>query len=501
MKNRIATGQAMAAIVCMALAAFTLKEKHNRHTNLNGILTAHQWTLTQLLQIKNDSINDLTLLLMPCEKDNYLLFNVDGSYQIQEGLTKCNNEDNNVKGKGTWQYLDQDSTIEERYEGGSRIYKKITAISNDLMVLEYEGEGKKKFRLTYISEQGQQNTTPANIPATSTDVAWNIKQVIRQYLLSSNHFTLVEKNGGAASMKLGEEEKNLPTPKVALLPFINKAIPQANANTQEENKACMLRAASEGFDYVVTGKLLEVKSSSNTTNKDFLGTVQFELEILEITDSIHHVKKFNGEKKEAAPPKPKKNIFLKKILSGVQTLSSSISGNLWNYWALSNFRSYDDLNRLIAINNVANKANSATTLFSNVNEVVRKRYYDSTTAVLTAVNETRDDLIEFLSEHVVNRIKINRIDGSGKKARMVIEAGHNINLQAGEILNVVQCTNTTVSGKQVKEQRVLGKIKVAEITADVLAYCSFEKDGKDEIQEAYAKAPAEVIVVTTLQKN
>ncbi|HEY1199804.1 MAG TPA: hypothetical protein VGE79_02435, partial [Niastella sp.] len=269
MKKRIATRQVMAAIVCMALAAFTHKEKHNRHTNLNAILTAHQWTLTQLLQIKNDSINDLTLLLMPCEKDNYLLFNVDGSYQIQEGLTKCNNDDNNVKGKGTWQYLDQDSTIEERYEGGSRIYKKITAISNDLMVLEYEGEGKKKFRLTYISEQGQQNTTPANIPATSTDVAWNIKQVIRQYLLSSNHFTLVEKNGGAASIKPGEEEKNQPMPKVALLPFINKAIPQANANTVEENKASMLRAASEGFDYVITGKLLEVKSSSNTTNKDF----------------------------------------------------------------------------------------------------------------------------------------------------------------------------------------------------------------------------------------
>lgn len=500
MKKRIATCQVMAAILFMTLAAFTHKEKHNRGTLVNPMLTSHQWTLTQLLQIKNDSVNDLTLLLLPCEKDNYLMFNNDGSYLIQEGQTKCNNDDNTVKGKGTWQYQAEDSTIEERYEGGSKIYKKITTISNDAMVLEYEGEGKKKFRLTYISEQGKQNNVAEKIPATNNDVSWNIRQAIRQYILLTNHFNLIEKNDGPSKITLSEEEKNNPMPKIMMLPFVNKAMPQGNAGNPEENRASIQQAASAGFDYVITGKLLEVRSSNNN-NKDFLGTVQFELEILELSDNTAHLKKFNGEKKEAAAPKAqKKNIFLKKILSGVQTISSTLGANAWRYLAFTNYRSYDDLVNVARVVNVADKANTATTLFSNVNEAVRKRYYDSTTAVMTAVNETRDDMMEFLSQHVVNKIKINSIDGSGRKARIKIEAGHNINLKAGEILNVVRCTNTTIAGKTVKEQKLIGKIKIEEITADVVAYCSFEEDGRD-IQEAFTKTPAEILVVTTLQTN
>ena len=53
---------------------------------------------------------DLYNVYEPCEKDNYLIFKKDGTYEANEGATKCFSTDPQSEA-GTWQLVDNETKI------------------------------------------------------------------------------------------------------------------------------------------------------------------------------------------------------------------------------------------------------------------------------------------------------------------------------------------------------------------------------------------------------
>lgn len=71
----------------------------------------------------NDTLKvvDGLLLGLECNNDNILFFNSDSTYEVMEGLTKCDSADPELKYSGSWELNDDQTQIITRVDSGSRI--------------------------------------------------------------------------------------------------------------------------------------------------------------------------------------------------------------------------------------------------------------------------------------------------------------------------------------------------------------------------------------------
>ena len=73
----------------MLFANSSIEDKENRIEQMTENLVQHQWYLRQIIETKGDSVNNVTLFLAPCEKDNFTKYTPNQTYTIYEGETKC----------------------------------------------------------------------------------------------------------------------------------------------------------------------------------------------------------------------------------------------------------------------------------------------------------------------------------------------------------------------------------------------------------------------------
>jgi hypothetical protein len=467
-----------------------------RKARIDSILIMHQWTLVEITQNKDDTLTNMTLLMMPCEKDNFLVFSNNGTYQIMEGTTKCNISDDNIKGKGTWEYDSQDMALIERYGSGSKIAKKILAISDEILRIQYLGEGKRIFTLTYFSEQGKRNDQNKDFAIDNSDPSQNIVNAIKEYLLSTNHYTLIGKKEFDSSRPplVGDRDTVIPT--VTIIPFIDQ---KSIVKRKERNEELIAQAKKSGVDYVITGFLYEAGVGRNSNG--FEGLVKFQVDILDIARNQESSRILNN--REVSDVKDDNTKKKKGILRRVVDIAVEVVRSVPIIFS-KQLLAYDNLYKYYFWSNVATgsakTASQVSNVFSQVNEQKRKRNYDSTIALTKAVAEATNDLQEFIAEKTALKIRINRIDGSGNKAIVVIEAGDNVRLTENEILKVVKIKTTQVGGTTIVETEELGEMKVTKIAADILAYCSIVA-GRSKITEAYNKLRAEIFAITTIQSD
>lgn len=443
---------------------------------IESILTTHKWTLVEMIQKVKDTTTNMTFFMLPCEKDNYTLYSSKGSYQIMEGDSKCNIADKDSKGEGTWRYDPSDSSILDSYEGGRKISKRILVINDDILKIQYEGEERKTYTQTYFSESGKNNESNKDLAMDNSDPSQNVLQLIKAYLVSTNRYVLVGAKEFEKGIKPTADDKNQALQTVALIPFNNsKGLTNTNSLTDKAKSDLIEQAKKSGTRYVITGNLIDA-SALKGKDKKYYGSVKYEVNVLDATNGMKISKTFERKDSDKDVGLIIKTWVMAATIGTVMLFNNGY--NAWyNYYFLSNaYRTSAEVGAV----------------FSDVNSTMRQDNYDSAKALISVITKTTHKLYEFVGEKTPHKIKINRIDGSGKNVEMYIEAGSNINLKENEKLIVVK----VIKIGEVTDYKDLGEITVKKIIADGVSSCNI-KEGKKDIQEEFAKNPNDLLVLTT----
>lgn len=472
--------------VIMLLAAIAVrgndKETMNRE-RVNSVLTAHQWTLVEVLQNSNDTISNIMLMMVACEKDNYLVYNQDGTYQVLEGVLKCQNGDGNIKIQGTWQYDDADTTLIEGYGSGRKIAKKIVQLDNEWLRIQYIGEGRKMITLTYLSEHGLKNEENKDLVLKDEDPAQKITDLIRKYLHASDHYVVLNRKDLKNDKKLQPDDRDKALPSVAIVPFSR----QADGSQPALMEQLQAFARKKGLDFIITGRLDEAVAIQD--EDDFWSSVRFDVTVLDVQAGDKQSRSFKVDRSNQKP-------FLEQAAKAARFVSSTMALNNWLAW----HGAYGNMYRYYFITTTASAATyEASNIFGAVNEEDRRRSFDSTAALRAAIDNTAAQIENFLAERMPLKIKINRVEGNGKNTVVMIEAGNNIRLKEGELLTVARPEIITVGATAITTYKPLGEIKVTKIVADVLSYCSVT-GRKSNLPSILQQGAGDLVVLTKRQE-
>ena len=457
------------------------------------ILTSHQWTLVEIQQTKDDTTSNMTLFLMPCEKDNFIDYHTGGTYKIFEGEKKCKPSDNDIKGEGTWTFYEQDGVILDSYSGGREVEKEVLYIDDNRLVMEFDAEGGWTSKLTYFSELGLKDDALSEEVEDNSNQSFNISKAIRQNLIGAGRYVLIGRKDFEKGKKLDIDDKGGLFRSVIVYPLIDATDINETVNETERNEGLMEHATKVGVQYIVTGKIIQTEAKKDASGH-YLGAIQYSVNILDTeTGNVVAKKIFAVDKKEEMEKKEKGRKWLNRGVSalalgaGAATFSRTRGfwGNYYGYY--------------FAEHSARNTKRTMDIVFANsVDNDERESYYQSSIAVMEAIYETEADLETFVEENIPIVIVINEIEEKKGKAKSLrIEAGGNINLQENEKLTVEKFEMIEMSnGSKVKDRELLVDIKVESIDNNYLSTCKVIKGAK-EIYDEWQSNPEKVKVFTT----
>lgn len=454
-------------------------------------LTTHQWTLVEIVQTKNDTATNLTLFMLPCEKDNYLDFEVNGTYQIYEGQSTCANSDGKVKGKGTWEYEETDKTLYDSYSGGRRIEKKVLEISPNMLKVQYETEGRKITTLTYFSEVGVKDEGLKDMIVDNSDNSKNIIQASREVLQETRRYIVVGRRDFDKGMPITIDDKGGILKKVAVYPFMNSTDANITTDETQRHKSLLSQGAKVGVDYIITGNIIKASADATPDGK-YQGNVKYTVTILDVKAGQEKITKTFSYSEKEKEEQRKKDAVLIGVLAG------TVGRGYWGYygWRRGYWDYYYGYYFYSSATNylIADGLNSA---FNNGYSDERKRYYQSSLAVVDAVNNTAEDLSKFIVEHIPLSFKVLRVDDE-KKGKLTVEAGSNANLQEGETLKLVRIRETVLSdGSKEIETKEVAKMVVESVNSARLSSLKPTWGEASKITKALKENPGELFVQTT----
>jgi|GEM_PF-6594186 len=383
-------------LIIPAFNAHSLPGKRFTYAEVKSELINHQWTLAQVNETSHDTVTNVTIMLMPCEKDNILKYDANNTYQIIEGVVKCNPSDDNIKGQGSWEYNENDSSIADRYAGGREVEKKIIELNDGLFKVQYEGEGKKIITLTYLSETGTKDETKKEQVVDNSDPASVIMQLVRENLLAENNYSLIGLTG-FRNETVQPVENNSPVKKIAVIPLADLTNANETVNVSQRNSELIEQGKKSGTDYIVTGTLIRAVTQTGNDGKPY-GEIKYSINVLDVNKG-----KERARDDFEYPDKKKVNgsIFLNKVgktagIVGVVGVGAVLVSALGKQSAVlgSLFALYF-VSRAVSVSN-----NSYGSVFSNVNSEERKKHYESSMSLVQAIDKTEPDLKKFLKRQI-----------------------------------------------------------------------------------------------------
>jgi hypothetical protein len=83
-----------------------------------SLLSQASWKLIKAEEKSSSATiwNDVTTVITPCKRDDIYFFRADGTWDLNEGPTKCSPSDPQVFLTGTWTFFNNETQI-KRYEG------------------------------------------------------------------------------------------------------------------------------------------------------------------------------------------------------------------------------------------------------------------------------------------------------------------------------------------------------------------------------------------------
>lgn len=93
-------------------------------TSKATLLTSADWGIAgvQYKAVSASVWTDYYATMKPCEKDNRVVFRANGSYESNEGLTKCNPNDPQITETGTWSFSTNETILVVQATNGTQIY-------------------------------------------------------------------------------------------------------------------------------------------------------------------------------------------------------------------------------------------------------------------------------------------------------------------------------------------------------------------------------------------
>ena len=433
-------------------------------------LTSHQWTLREIVQTKNDTATNLTLFLLPCEKDNQLSYYENGNYEITEGEARCKSTDDNVKGTGTWEYDANDNIIIDQYQEGRPIEKRILEINSGMMKVEYEGEGRAITTLTYFSEIGQQDEALQETIEDNSDHFGNITRVPREVMIEARRYAIIGRRDFDAGKVVTIDDRNGLVHRVVVFPFMDSTDPSTTVNEAERNSQLIAQALKSEIDYVITGNVFKAIARPTGNGKE--GHVKYSVSILDVNKGEEIAQRNLEYPKNGGETNKNRSNLMNKIAAGAAVAGSSLrTFSYLNWYAGRRNNWYRFYRGYFAANSVRNTANDFSAYFSETDQD-RNTYFEENLAIMESLEKTAEDLGKFVLENLPVTIPVNDLakNKRGRVNGLVIEAGNNISVKVGEKMNIVRINRVTFSdGSEEVSKEQLGEIKISEVNGTRLS--------------------------------
>jgi len=351
-------------------------------------LTKHEWTIAEYKETIGDTLRNVTLTMMPCEKDQVLKYEADNTYKITEGVNKCTGGQD-IKAQGKWNYAEADNEISEQFSGGATIYKKILSLDEGLLRIQYEGEAKKIITITYLSEIGKKSDAKKDQFVDNSDPVSIITQMIRDILNEQTKYTLVSLSDYANGVQGSGSSK-----RVVAVPLIDKTDANKTIDANDIMNQMIEQGKKANIDLIVTGILISLKKQTGNDGKP-VARIKYSINILNVKkgkETKQEIFAYPEEKKEAGKA-------FGKVMGEIAKYTPFISYYPSYYWAGNSSKS---LHALYAANYAASQANAYSrsySIYSNtVNEQERRANFESSLSVMQAIESTQPELKKFLDK-------------------------------------------------------------------------------------------------------
>lgn len=94
------------------LICFFIVSSCKKDISRTELLTSGKWKIIAIQASFLGMTNDAYAELEDCEKDNFISFKTDKTVEIDEGATKCNPDDPQIRIEGHWNMFENDTKIQ-----------------------------------------------------------------------------------------------------------------------------------------------------------------------------------------------------------------------------------------------------------------------------------------------------------------------------------------------------------------------------------------------------
>jgi hypothetical protein len=459
------------------------EEAEARIAMITENLTQNQWFLRQIIETKNDTVNNVTLFLTPCEKDNFTKYAVNQTYVIHEGKTKCSNSDKEIKGEGTWELEDQGELIIETYLGGREIEKEIIELSETTFKIKYESAGGKYTELTYLSPKAFKDKSlmatiddPANQAQNLTNIAKSVLRDKGKYqVLGMEHIRNRELLKGT---KRSEMHK-----RVLVYPFEDNTENSPLVNYEALNAELLKLGKELDIDYILTGELLKAETNKNKKGEE-KGLVKYNLRVFDV--------ELGDTKDQQLIEQNMKGFDLKPALFLGVALAAYFGAP--RYW-----RGYYGFYFASSVSYANWTLYQMDRLYSRIDSKTRKSYMEKNEAIQDAFKSSLKKLDKFVDNNLPLTLPIHSVEEIKKdQAKTIkIRGGSNCFLNEGDILEVAILSKEDIGGGNIIENKTsIAWLKIQDVENNFLSMCKVTKGGDRLLKEFEAENP-DLVVLTT----
>ena len=413
-------------------------EVQEPEVDLKNILINNRWILREYKTVINEAETNNTLLLLPCEKDNYTHYYDDGTYVIFEADNKCVESPSEKKGSGRWSLEEDSKVIFDEYQGGKEREKKVLELTETKLTLEFESEGTGKNILTFYTPEALKDVSIKEEVNDPTIYRNTLLKIIQVVLKGKNRYNILKvkdfmkggsnsfmKDGFATSRAIGEPFKR----NVALYPL--KDLTDSEDAEEHNNQLLTEEQLIEqgkylGVDYIITGTIS--KAESFFKRNTYKGKVEFDLDVIDLTldTTVQHQQieeNYPNGLKEAG----------KLVLSAL--------GDVLGY-------NYEDWKELAARIQLEDSTEDLSQIFTK-DAGNRLDSLDKINSVLSALQSSSNQIEKFIDHYLPIQIEVDTITSLDKNnfARTIrLHAGTNRNLENKDKLLLYEMEILLING-------------------------------------------------------
>lgn len=109
-------------------------------TSKTTLLTSSDWSIAgaQHKDVSASVWTDDYATMQPCQKDNRIVFRANGTYETNEGATKCNASDPQIVQTGTWSFTTNETMLVTQATNGTQIWNAtIETLTTSSLIISY----------------------------------------------------------------------------------------------------------------------------------------------------------------------------------------------------------------------------------------------------------------------------------------------------------------------------------------------------------------------------